>query len=107
MLDKDNVLFHLLTKGWHQDYRDLKWWLLHNKPRQNPPPDRNDNDDQDSGDGVDDYGGVDYHGLLSSLLNNPVDEASSDPIGDNPTDVPPPETDDFHMKDNELHTPLY
>ena len=24
MLDKDNVLFHLLTKGWHQDYRDLE-----------------------------------------------------------------------------------
>ena len=24
MLDKDKVLFHLLTKEWHQDYRDLE-----------------------------------------------------------------------------------
>ena len=24
MLDKDNVTFHLLTKGWYQDYACLK-----------------------------------------------------------------------------------
>lgn len=106
-LDKDNVLFHLLTKGWHQDYRDLERWFLHNEPRQQPPPDINDSGDQSLGDGVDDYGGVDYHGLLSSLLNNPVGEGSSDPIGNDPTDVPPTETEDFHKKVQELNTPLY
>jgi len=80
---------------------------LHNEPRQHRPPDRNDSDDQGPGDGVDDYRGADYHSLLSSLLNNPVGEGSSDPIGDDPIDVPPSETDDFHKRLQELNTPLY
>ena len=33
MLEKD-VTFHLLTKGWYQDYAHLEWWHLHNEPRQ-------------------------------------------------------------------------
>jgi len=79
---------------------------LHNEPRQHPPPNRNDSDNQGPGDGV--YcGGVDYHNLVSSLLHNPVDKNSSDPTGDDPTDAPPSETDDFHEKVKELHTPLY
>ena len=101
------MLFYLLTKGWHQDYRDLERWILHNEPRQHPPPDRNDSGDQGPGDGVDAYVGVDYHDILSSLLNNSVGEGSSDPIGDDPTDIPPSETDDFHKKVQELNTPLY
>ena len=35
MLEKD-VTFHLLTKGWYQDYARLEWWHLHNEPRQIP-----------------------------------------------------------------------
>ena len=103
MLDKNNVTSYLLTKGWYQDYTRLEWWHLHNEPRQHPPPNRNDSDDQGPGDGV--YGGVNYHDLLSSLLHNPVDEGSSDPTDDGPTDAPPSETDDFRekVKDCMLH----
>jgi len=79
---------------------------LHNKPRQNLPLNRNDNDDQSLGDGVY-YGDVDYHGLLSSLLKNSIDEVSIDPTDDGPTDTPPLETDDFREKVKELHAPLH
>ena len=70
---------------------------MHNEPRQYPPPNRNDSDDQSPGDDVY-YGDVDYHGFLSSLLHNMVDEGSSDLTDDGPTDAPPSETDDFHEK---------
>jgi len=50
---------------------------------------------------------VDYHGLLSLFLHNLVDEGSSDPTDDGPTDAPPSETDDFCEKVKELHAPLY
>jgi len=100
------MAFHLLTKGSYQDYARLKRWHLHNESRQHPPPNRNDSDDQGPGDGVY-YGGVDYHGLLSSLIHNPVDEGSSDSIDDGSTVALPSETDDFREKVKELHAPLY
>ena len=103
---KDNVIFHLLTKGWYQNYARLERWHLHNEPRKYPPPNRNDSDDQGPSDGVY-YGGVNYHGLVSSLLYNPVDKGSSDPTGDDPTDAPPSEIDYFCEKVKELHNPLY
>jgi len=106
MFDKDNVTFHLLAKGWYQHYAHLERWHLHNEPRQYPPPNRNDSDDQGPGDDVY-YGGVYYHGLLNSLLHNPVDEGSSDPTDDGPNDAPPSETDDFREEVKELHAPLY
>ena len=106
MLDKDNVTFHLLTKGWYQDYAHLEQWHLYNEPRQHLLPNRNDSDDQGPGDGVY-YGGVNYHGLVSSLLHNPINEGSSDLTDDGPTNAPPSETDDFREKVKELHAPLY
>jgi len=106
MLDKDKVTFHLLTKGWYQDYARLERWHLHNELRQHPPPNRNDIDDEGPSDGVY-YGGVDYHDFVSTLLHNLVDEGSSDPTGDDPTDAPLSETDDFYEKVKELHTSLY
>ena len=95
-------MFYLLTKGWYQDYPCLKRWHLHNESRQLPPSNRNDSDYQGPSDGVY-YGGVDYHGLISSLLHNPIDEGSSDLTGDDSTDAPPSEKDDFHKKVKELH----
>ena len=106
MLEKDNMMFHLLSKRWYQDYARLERWHLHNEPRQYPPPKRNDSDDQGPGDGVY-YGGVDYHGLPSLLLHSLVDKGSSEPTDDDPADAPPSETDDFHKKVKELHAPLY
>jgi len=106
MLDKDNITFHLLTKGWHQDSARLQRWHLHNEPRQHPLPNRNDSDDQGPGDDVY-YGGIDYHEFLSSLLHNPGDEGSSDLTDDGPNDAPPLETDDFREKVKKLHAPLY
>ena len=44
-IKKDNITFHLLTKGWHQEYVRLERWHLHNEPRQRLPPNRNDSDD--------------------------------------------------------------
>ena len=79
---------------------------MHNESRQHPPPNRNDSDDQGPGDGVY-YGGVDYHGLLSSLLKNLIDEGFIDSTDDGPTDTFPLETDDFHEKVKELHAPLH
>ena len=79
---------------------------MDNEPRQHLSPNRNDSDDQGSADDVY-YGGVDYHGFLSSLLHNPVDEGSSDPIDDGPTNAPPLETDDFREKVKKLHALLY
>jgi len=79
---------------------------IYNELRQHPLPDRNDSDDQGPSDGVD-YGVVKYHDFLSSLLHNPVEEASNDPIDDDPTDAPLSEMDDFRKKVKELHTSLY
>ena len=41
MLDKDNVMFHLLINGWYQDYIRLERWHLYNEPK-HPPPNRKD-----------------------------------------------------------------
>ena len=79
---------------------------MHNESRQHPPQNRNNSDDQGPGDDVY-YGGVDYHGLLSSLLHNLVDEGYSDTTDDGPTDAPPSETDDFRKKVKKLHAQLY
>ena len=72
-----------------------------------PPLNRNDSNDQDPGDDNVDYSGVDYQSLLSLLLHNLVGEGCSDPNGDDPTDAPPSETNDFLEKVKELHVPLY
>src|SRR4051812_4669441 len=51
-LEKDSALFHLLTKGLHQDYAYLERWHLHNEPRELPPPPRNGIDSQELSDVV-------------------------------------------------------
>ena len=91
------MIIHLLTMGWYQDYAYLEQWHLHIEPRQHTLSNRNDSDDQGPSDGID-YGSVDCHILLSSLLHNLIYKESSDPIGNNTTDDPSLEMNDFREK---------
>jgi len=99
------VTFHLLIKWWFNITLVLSGGICI-KNQDNIPTNRNDSDGQGHCDGVY-YGGVDYHDLVSSLLHNPIDDGSSDPTGDDPTDAPPSETDDFREEVKKLHSPLY
>ena len=85
------MTFHLL-RGGIKITLILSGGICITNQDKHPPPNRNDNDDQGPGDGIY-YGGVDYHGLLSLLLHNSVDESSSDPTDDGPIDAPTSETD--------------